>query len=213
MTYRWSLGWILLFACSGMAAELEVEVKAPDSRPLAHAVVYLLSDAPLPPVKPGTVAEMDQIKKQFKPHILVVQKDTQIVFPNSDSIKHHVYSFSPAKTFELQLYKEKQPALPFDTPGQVELGCNVHDWMLGYIYVVDTPYFAQTDASGVARIEAPAGNYRLYLRHPRIQDAPEALETPLQLGEKTRHRFVLQQPLLPSLQSFEEDTDEFSGYE
>jgi hypothetical protein len=92
-------------------------------------------------------------------------------FPNSDSIKHHVYSFSKAKTFELQLYKElnAEPLL-FSTQGSVELGCNIHDWMLGYIFVVDTPYVGKTDMQGNLTLELPDGEYQLDVWHPRIQE-------------------------------------------
>lgn len=213
MTYLWSLGGFLLLTKVALAVELEVEVKTSDAGQLADAVVYLMADASLPSVPDGTVAEMDQINKQFKPHILAVQRGTQVRFPNSDSIKHHVYSFSPAKTFELQLYKEQQPALLFDTAGQVELGCNVHDWMLGYIYVLDTPYFAKSDAKGIARLQVPEGEYRLYVRHPRLQDPEERLEFPITLVQDGRYLVQLQAPLLPALHPFEEDVDEFSGYE
>lgn len=129
-----------LFYLPVQALEVLVSVHTQDNQPMPGAVIYLTSEQPLPPVAEDAVAEMDQIKKQFSPHILVVQKGTEVSFPNSDSIQHHVYSFSPAKTFQLQLYKDQSPEpLPFDQQGKVELGCNVHDWMLGYIYVVDTP--------------------------------------------------------------------------
>ncbi|ALT00499.1 hypothetical protein AT746_15360 [Lacimicrobium alkaliphilum] len=178
------------------------------------AVIYLTSEQPLPPVAEGAVAEMDQIKKQFSPHILVVQKGTEVSFPNSDSIQHHVYSFSPAKTFQLQLYKDQSPEpLPFDQQGKVELGCNVHDWMLGYIYVVDTPYFGQTDEQGQLKLNVPAGDYSLYVRHPRIQEPSANLDQPLTLSADQKLKVQLEQPLLPGLDDFEEDTDEFIGYE
>ncbi|MBN7825581.1 methylamine utilization protein [Bowmanella dokdonensis] len=203
-----------MFCPLSNAAQLDVSVVDDQGSPVKGAVVYLTSSSPLPAVKPGTMADMDQVKKQFKPHILVVQKGTQVRFPNSDSIQHHVYSFSPAKPFELQLYKDHHPdPLMFDQQGQVELGCNVHDWMLGYIMVVDTPYFAQANAQGLATFDVPPGRYTLHLRHPRIQDDPKSLDLPLLLDDHTAHTFSLQEPLLPGLDEFEEQTDEFSGYE
>lgn len=194
--------------------EISISVLTRDNLPMPGAVVYLTAEQPLPPVAEGTTAEMDQINKQFSPHILVVQKGTDIRFPNSDSIQHHVYSFSPAKTFQLQLYKDQSPApLPFDQQGRVELGCNVHDWMLGYIYVVDTPYFGQTNKQGQLRLNVPAGDYNLHIRHPRMQDPEGSLDRHLSISSDHQLSVRLEQDLLPGLDDFEEDSDEFSGYE
>jgi len=157
---------------------------------------------------------MDQINQQFSPHILVVQKSTQVRFPNSDSIKHHVYSFSPAKVFQLQLYKglNADPLL-FSKTGIVELGCNVHDSMLGYIYVVDTPYFGKTDASGSFSIEVPDAEYQVQLWHPQIQDEMDSLLKTLAVKGSSNVSFTLKQALLPSNAEYDQDSEEFSDYE
>ena len=113
---------------------------------------------------------MDQQKGQFMPHMLVVQSGTAVDFPNSDNVSHHVYSFSKTKTFELPLYKgDVYPPQVFDQPGIVVLGCNIHDGMLGYIVVVDTPHFALTNEQGVALIDdVPNGEYVLQSWTPRV---------------------------------------------
>jgi len=85
-----------------------------------------------------------------------------------------VYSFSPAKTFELKLYSGV-PAIPvvFDKPGVVILGCHIHDNMVAYVLVVDTPYFAKSDATGQARLDGlPSGNYEVTIWHARIANPP-----------------------------------------
>lgn len=213
MILRYAILISALFSLSLQAARLDVSLKTSDDSVLPGTVVYLTSAQPLPPVAEGATAEMDQVNKQFKPHILVVQKGTQIRFPNSDSIQHHVYSFSPAKTFELKLYKDHHPApLPFDKAGQVELGCNVHDWMLGYIMVVDTPYFTQLNKQGQASLDVPAGDYTLHIRHPRIQDDAASLDQAVTIKGNQQVHLRLKQPLLPGADDFE-DQDEFSGYE
>jgi plastocyanin len=99
-------------------------------------------------VRPLAALEMAQQKKQFVPEVLVVPVGSEVRFPNHDTVRHHVYSFSPAKKFELKLYTGT-PANPvlFDRPGVVVLGCNIHDQMVGWILVVDTPYYAQTLAA------------------------------------------------------------------
>ncbi|EPN02611.1 hypothetical protein A259_25260, partial [Pseudomonas syringae pv. actinidiae ICMP 19070] len=117
-------------------------------------------------------AAMDQREQEFAPHVLAVHVGTEVKFPNSDNIRHQVYSFSPAKRFELRLY-EGTPSDPllFDKPGVVVLGCNIHDWMVGYIYVTNEPWFGVTDSNGVLKFEqVPAGHYAATLWHPQIED-------------------------------------------
>jgi hypothetical protein len=102
------------------------------------------------------------------PYVTVIQTGTTVTFPNRDPILHHVYSFSPAKPFEIKLYTGKSPVeVVFDKPGVVTLGCNIHDWMIGYIAVVPTPWFAKTDAAGTAIIrDLPPGAYDIQAWHP-----------------------------------------------
>jgi plastocyanin len=101
-----------------------------------------------------TIAVMDQIDRKFQPHVLVVEQGQQVSFPNSDNIRHHVYSFSNPKAFEIKLYKGRstEPVL-FDKTGVVVLGCNIHDNMVGYIYVRGDEAALLTDLQG--RITLP----------------------------------------------------------
>ena len=116
--------------------------------------------------------------------------------------------------FELQLYKGLQAdPLLFSKTGVVELGCNVHDWMLGYIYVVDTPYFTQTAEDGKGVINAPNGDYQLNIWHPRIQDEPEDLSTQLMINSDLTHIVRIKAELLPMISQFENNDDEFADYE
>lgn len=154
---------------SAQQATVSVSVENKGGAGIADAVVYLEpTDGEVPPAAEGTSAVMDQIDKQFAPRVLPVQAGTLVEFPNKDNILHHVYSFSPAKQFELPLYKEDsaRPVL-FDNPGVVVLGCNIHDWMIGYIVVVESPWFAKTGESGAAGISGvPPGEYSAVLWHP-----------------------------------------------
>jgi len=90
-----------------------------------------------------------------------------VVFRNSDQIRHHVYSFASIRRFEMvQAPGEISAPVRFDQPGSVAIGCNIHDHMLAYIYVVDTPWFAKTGASGTASVDdVPAGDYDLQIWH------------------------------------------------
>lgn len=148
------------------AAPLQIQMHDQNGKSLADAVVTLQGPVGLP--VGALKADMDQRSQQFAPHVLAVHTGTPIKFPNSDNIRHQVYSFSPAKRFELRLY-EGTPSDPvlFDKPGVVVLGCNIHDWMLGYVYVTDDPRFGVTDAQGQLTLDAPAGVYHATLWHPQ----------------------------------------------
>ena len=155
-------------ACAALgcsAASFDVTVRDAAGAPLQDAVVYASPRSG--PAAPATrTAEVAQQDRQFVPPVTVVQAGTSVRFPNRDPFRHHVYSFSPAKIFEIKLYVGT-PADPvtFDKPGEVVLGCNIHDSMVGYIYVVDTPYFAKTSKEGRARLEVPGGDYEVKVWH------------------------------------------------
>ena len=122
---------------------------------VSHEVVLAMPNDHVPDGK-RLDASVDHVEKKFVPGQLVVRVGTLVHFPNSDKVRHQVYSFSPAKSFELPLYAgaEAKPVL-FDKPGPVTLGCNIHDWMRGYIYVADSPWFTRTDEQG-PRYAGPA---------------------------------------------------------
>jgi len=173
------------------AAAVDVQVRLPAGEPVEDVAVILEPVSGRVPL-PKKTARIEQVDREFVPYLSIVQKGTSVQFPNRDRIKHHVYSFSPTKTFEIKLYAG-QPAKPvlFDKPGEVVLGCNIHDWMEAHVLVVDTPWFGKTALNGTARIEGvPAGRYRLWVWHPR-QKAAASVQA-LTLGATTvRADFVL----------------------
>lgn len=159
-----AMGWAL----QALAGTVQVAVQDGAGQPLPGAVVFLESAEARRLVRPLQGAEIVQQKRQFIPGVLVVPVGTEVRFPNHDTVRHHVYSFSPAKKFELKLYAGT-PANPvlFDQPGVVVLGCNIHDQMVAWVLVVDTPFYTQTTAaSPVARLDkVPPGAYRLRVWH------------------------------------------------
>ena len=172
----------LCLGCAAWAASVQVDVQDAAGQPLGGAVVFLESAEARRLVKPLAEQEMSQENKQFVPEVRVLTVGTELRFPNRDTVRHHVYSFSPAKKFELKLYTGT-PATPvrFDQPGVVVLGCNIHDQMVGWILVLETPYFAQTPATaGKASMgEVPPGRYRLRAWHPRLPAGAPAQEQDL----------------------------------
>ena len=212
-----SIPVLMILCCfATQAKNTTIRVLDADNKPLANIVVYVesvnkskviqdvLSDRP--------IATMDQVNRQFLPHILVVNKDTKIDFPNSDKIKHHVYSFSSAKTFEIKLYNDKssEPRL-FDQVGEVTLGCNIHDWMLGYVYVVDTPWFGTTDVQGNINFEIPDGKYTLKTWHPLFQEADQSFSQIIDVARDNQFTVKAKAAMKPQYSAYEED-DELDDY-
>ena len=141
----------LLTSKSVFAEKIDLQVVDQDGLPAANVVISFTQN--LIPKQSQTMA-MDQVNKQFSPRVLVVQKDQLVDFPNSDDIRHHVYSFSQPNQFEIKLFSgsEAQP-IAFQEAGVVVLGCNIHDNMVGYIYVNDGKLTAMTDKQGILTVE------------------------------------------------------------
>lgn len=193
---RLRVNWALLVMLAALqpsawAAQARVLVTDTEGRPLPDAVVSLHGEG-LAAGRTPPPAVMDQRDGQFSPRVLVVEQGAEVAFPNSDNIRHHVYSFSPAKRFELPLYSG-QPAMPvrFDDSGLVVLGCNIHDWMIGYILVLDTPVHARTDAQGRAVLQGPAGRWRVQAWHEGMPTGAQPVTMPVTLSETAPSELVL----------------------
>lgn len=214
MTINKWIANICLIGCLGSvnSAEVNVQLLMASDDVLGGAAVVLKSLNGATEPSENVVAIMDQVDRQFNPRILVVPKGTPVAFPNSDSIKHHVYSFSPAKVFEIELYKgsENDP-VTFNKGGVVELGCNVHDWMLGYIYVSESPYYAQLDENNNAVIDVPDGDYEVSIWHPRMQEADAQRSKRITVSGETNVEISLNESLLPD--PFAEDDDIFDDFD
>src|SRR5271155_1756352 len=167
---------MLIGARTAGAATLHASVKDQHGKPAADTIV---SATPLDPknalhAKPPAVV-IDQVDKQFVAYVTPVYVGSSVRFPNHDNVHHQVYSFSPAKRFVLPLYAgtDASPVL-FDKPGVVVLGCNIHDWMIGYIYVSGTPFFAKTGSAGTAFLEdIPSGDYLVKIWQPGMGQTEE----------------------------------------
>jgi plastocyanin len=179
---------------SASAASLRVQVADQNGAPVADAIVYAVPASGKLPAKPAADAVIDQIHRHFVPLVSVIQTGGAVSFPNKDNIEHDVYSFSPAKKFELDLY-HGVPAHPvvFDKAGLVVMGCNIHDTMLAYLLVVDTPYFGKTDASGQAVIDGlPADGYQVVAWHFRMTDPDAKPAQKISLNADASAKFALQ---------------------
>lgn len=177
----------LFFSCSALSASLNVRITDSAGQPLPYTVAELYHvDYPATAATDG--AKVLQKGLNFQPFVSVVPQGTLVEFPNLDKTRHHVYSFSKAKTFELKLYagKPEAPVL-FDQAGVVTLGCNIHDHMLAYLYVSESQYTAVTAENGEVQFDnLPQKSFVLRLWHPWQTDALPEQSISISAGHTTK---------------------------
>jgi len=195
-----SIGLIPVGFC--VAAPLQVSVLDLQSKAVAEIVITVTAIDAATASRSATpissAAIIDQINKEFVPEVIVVQMGTTVSFPNTDSVAHQVYSFSAAKRFSLPLYRGKPyPPVVFDQAGIVTLGCNIHDHMVGYVVVTETPHFGQTNAQGQWLRELPLGAYRIRAWHPRLNEQLAEQSVTLTDSSSGSVAFKLTKPMRP----------------
>lgn len=176
--------WPATAAC---AATVSITVRTPEGRPVENAVVMIET----PSARPGTPpafsypARVTQQNIKFSPYVLLVPVGATVAFPNQDKVRHHVYSFSRVKKFELKLYgRDESHSVTFDKPGTVPLGCNIHDAMSAFVKVVDTAFAEKTGASGqVALRNVPSGKATVRVWHPQAIAKANEFVAPLTIGQ------------------------------
>lgn len=194
---------VMLLTNLSNAATLQVQVRDRSGQPLNNVVITVNNEqhaASNDLHKSATDHNfiMDQVNLRFVPQLLVVPVNASVNFPNSDTVSHQVYSFSKAKSFQLPLYKGKSHApITFDKPGLVVLGCNIHDGMIGYIYVTDARWFGETDNTGMLTLpNVNAGKVSITIWSPLVADDAVTLTRVLQITDSTSQViFKLNKPL------------------
>ncbi|MEX0617506.1 MAG: methylamine utilization protein [Pseudohongiellaceae bacterium] len=189
-------GFVFLQTANGETLQVSVS-NSEDGEPLAQAVVEVM----LPPelrarFQQPTELAVDQVDKEFVPSVSIVVQGSQVSFPNSDDILHHVYSFSSAKTFDIPLYGSNENvnySQTLDQPGVVEIGCNIHDWMLAYIYVSETTLATISNNQGLATINnLPPGDYQARVWHARLDGGPVMQNLRITTGAETEVNIALE---------------------
>lgn len=189
----------LLFSSVSLAAGLQVQVIDEQGKPVAGAVVFLESAAASAAVKPVDDARIVQKDKTFIPDVLVIPRGTAVYFPNEDTVRHHVYSFSAIKPFEIKLYVGT-PAAPvlFDQSGVAVLGCNIHDEMIAWVVALDTPYYSRSDQQGLSRLEqVPPGRYTLRVWHKDLLNEQDVPRLAIEIGQQPQQTTVQLPKLAP----------------
>lgn len=204
-----------LFCFSSQALELEVTVYDHLQSPIKNIVVYIESTDGIELVSTQKTIEVSQLDKSFTPYISVIQTGNQVRFNNQDDITHHIYSPIGKNKFEFKIFSGQQKTLDsFADTGEIAMGCNIHDWMSGYILVLDTPYFDKTNKQGIALFSIKdKGNYRLTLWHPQINELDQRLIQDMKLNENSKIEITLSKPMAPlPEQKNEDDFDFLSDY-
>jgi plastocyanin len=196
---------------------IQVQVKSNKGNALADMVVYLepLSGQLL--AQSSATVVIGQHNKSFTPYISISQSKSSVEFVNQDDITHHIYSAGSDNKFSFKIRAGQTHSFAqFNQAAEIAMGCNIHDWMSGYLLVVDTPYFAKTNAQGIATFSLnELGKYRIVLWHPQMDSPNEQnkmiIEKNLQAAEQIL--FVLDNPMKTiSKQKSEDDFDFLSDY-
>ena len=178
------IGLVLMQSSMAYSTTLTVQVTDELNVPIENVAIY--AESASGEILPKSIQSVDiaQKKRQFVPLVTVIQVGTEINFPNYDSVKHHVYSFSATQNFDLPLYSGK-PSKPqlFDKLGTVVLGCNIHDQMIAYVQVVNTPYFGKTDANGKVKLTGiNPGKYTLKAWHFKLPATAQVVAQPMSIS-------------------------------
>jgi plastocyanin len=177
----------LCLAAPLAAAPLSVRIVDSSGRPVRDAVVTVYpAGAAARPARSGGRFTVSQKSLQFHPFLTIVPVGADVSFPNFDPTKHHVYSFSAAKRFELKLFaRDQSRTVHFDRPGVVALGCNIHDAMSAFIVVTDSLWTARTDARGMAVFgDAPNAPARVTVWHPYLRAPGGVVQSSLAAGQR-----------------------------
>jgi plastocyanin len=201
-------------AAHAQMSEIVAQVTDSRGKPVVDAVVVAVpADANARAGTRPREAIVDQVDKEFVPRVMAIFVGTTVTFPNHDDVRHHVYSFSAAKRFELPLYSGvPAKAVVFDKPGVVVLGCNIHDWMIGYIYVSESPYFAKTASDGKAVIsDLPQRAYVVRVWHPEQDEAEDTTRKNVDVSRTAHIDVAWQLGLKPKLNVRRAPTGERGG--
>ena len=191
----------LALAAPANAATLTVRLVDAAGKPVRDAVVTLHPSSGARTPRPSGRYVVSQQNLQFHPFLAIVPVGADVSFPNLDNTKHHVYSFSSAKRFELKLFaKDQSRTVHFDTPGVVALGCNIHDQMSAFIVVTDSAWTARTNAQGLAVFnDAPNAPGRLSAWHPYLRAPGGTVQQAIAAGQRTAGFKVRLRPPPPAM--------------
>ena len=173
------LASFLLIACATVlagsaarAGQLTASLKDLAGQPVANAVVAFRPASGVPaPARTSQTYQVTQADIRFNPFVLIVPVGAEVQFPNKDKVRHHVYSFSPAGAFEFVIAPgDGSPPVTLERPGDIAVGCNIHDRMTTHLYISDATHIARSGADGRVVFDGlPAGTYHVQVWHPQLR--------------------------------------------
>ncbi|MBU2970558.1 hypothetical protein KO527_14480 [Pseudoalteromonas sp. C2R02] len=216
MIYKFSFISFLLLSSQVLANHITVTVLDPTLAKIEGVVVYLspLDKSSINSLTTQTLI-ISQNNKKFTPYIAVLQKGQKIKFKNQDDVTHHIYSVSGKNRFDFKVKAgEHNNNIDISAVGEVAMGCNIHDWMSGYVLVVDTPYFNKTTSTGISNFEnIPSGNYKLTIWHPQLDINNNEFITDVLIQKTQNIKITLPKSLLPiPVQQNQDEFDFLEGY-
>lgn len=208
------IGCLLTTVTAMSYATVDIRVLNPDGTAAANVVVFALSDSVDLPTSQTSSIEIAQQDKLFQPYITVMQRQDKVQFVNRDDFTHHIYSLSEGNRFSFKLRAGQQQGLELQHQDkaieQVAMGCNIHDWMSGFLLILDTPYFAHTDTTGHVSLPLQDnGEYQLYLWHPMFTSEEHIYSRNLSYPAQMQIEWNLQEQLNASEPQASDDDFEF----
>lgn len=161
------------------AAELMVKLVDKDNKPLENVVVYVTPKSGVEGLpKNHEQLIVGQKDKKFSPYVTVMQKGQKITFSNQDDITHHIYSVSGNNRFDFKLKAGAEVVTDdMSSTEEIAMGCNIHDWMSGYVLVVDTPYYGVSNDNGVVSLTvSQLEQYTITAWHPQLDMSSNKFE-------------------------------------
>jgi plastocyanin len=206
----------LFFNQSTFAKTITFNVINNDGQPLSGVVVYVTPKAPDVelPVNSSRLV-IGQKNREFSPYISVVQKGQLVDFENNDDITHHIYSVSGKNTFDFKIKAGNRLKVDqFKASEEVAMGCNIHDWMSGYLLVVDTPYYGLTNSAGNITLDLVyKGDYSVKVWHPQLDTASNQFEQLVNVGAKSLVEHQVKVPAILLELPSQKSTDDFEFLE
>jgi plastocyanin len=181
-------GLLLFPASPAVAGTLVVRVVDPAGHLVNDAVVTIDPvGRSSPPAALAGPYRIEQRNMQFKPFVSVVPVGATVSFPNFDATRHHVYSFSPAKRFELKLFaRDQSRSVRFEKAGIIAIGCNIHDQMSAFLFVAASPWAQRTERGSVTFRDAPSGQVKVSVWHPYLRAPSMTVSRIMPLGGGSR---------------------------
>ncbi len=153
---------------------LQGKVRVPSGEPVAFVYVENVPGAPV-----RDRVTIDQKDKRFVPAWAVVRSGTTVAFPNNDNIYHNVFSLSSGNSFDLGLYNSSGEAKThtFNSPGAIDIYCNIHPQMAASVLVVPNQLYAKVNADGTFTIKnVPPGQRKVVAWSPATKLASQWVE-------------------------------------